>query len=183
MGQGHGVSGVAALLVAVTLVVGVAALATRRPGGRPWLALLFGVSAGYGDVSAETLRAVRPVDVALLLLAGVAYAGYWPGPGADHELWMTLAVGQPLLGIVILVATGLWGRSGLMGGSLVLSILIVVDGTDAVTGWLGVAASALLLVGDFGTTGRPFRPLALCLALGYGALVVWFGLVGALLLG
>jgi hypothetical protein len=41
----------------------------------------------------------------------------------------------------------------------------------------------LLLVGDFGTTGRPSRLLVAVLAVGYGALVGWFGWVAALLLG
>ena len=95
---------------------------------------------------------------------------------------MALAIAQPLLGIAILLATRLSGRSGLMGGALVLSILMLVDGTWTAAGWLGVTASVLLLVGDFGTTGRPRRPLALVLAVGYGALISWFGLVAALLL-
>jgi hypothetical protein len=69
-----------------------------------------------------------------------------------------------------------------MGDALVLSMLMVVDGTWTVAGWLGGTASVFLLVGDFGTTGRPRRRLALVLAVGYGALVSWFGWVAALLL-
>jgi hypothetical protein len=64
----------------------------RRHHGRPWLVVLFGINAGYGDVSQDTLRAAQPVDVLLLLLAGVTYAGFWPGPGASHVVWMLLAV-------------------------------------------------------------------------------------------
>lgn len=175
--------GVAAILAAVTLLVGIAGMVRRSHRGRPWLVVLFGINAGYGDVSPDTLRAVQPVDVLLLLLAGVTYIGFWPGPGASHAVWMSLAIAQPLLGIAILVATHLWGRSGLMGGALVLSILMVVDGTWTATGWLGVTASLLLLVGDLATTGRPSRLLAAVLAVGYGALVGWFGWVAALLLG
>lgn len=174
--------GVAAILAAATLFVGVAGLAGRRQRGRPWLIVLFGVNAGYGDVSAGTLRGVQPVDVLLLLLAGVTYTGFWPGPGASHVWWMILAIAQPLLGIVILIATRLWGRSGLMGGALVLSILMLVDGTWTAAGWLGVTAGVLLLIGDFGTTGSPRRPLAVVLAIGYGGLVIWYGWLAALLL-
>jgi len=174
--------GVAAFLAAATLLGGVAGLVTRSHRGRPWLAVLFGVNAGYGDVSRDTLRAVQPVDVLLLLLAGVTYTGFWPGPGVDHVVWMTLAIAQPLLGIAILLATRLWGRSGLMGGALVLSILMLVESTWTLAGWLGVTASLLLLVGDFATTGRALRPLAAVLAVGYGALIGWFGWVAVLLL-
>jgi hypothetical protein len=173
---------VAAILAATTLVAGIAGLVTRSRRGRPWLTVLFGINAGYGGVSSETLRAVQPVDVLLLLLAGATYAGFWPGPGANHVVWMTLAIAQPLLGIAILLATRLLGRSGLMGGALVLSILMLVDGTWTAAGWLGIAASLLLLVGDFGTTGRPRRLLAAVLAVGYGALIGWFGWVATLLL-
>lgn len=95
---------------------------------------------------------------------------------------MILVIAQPLLGIAILLATRLTGRSGLLGGALVLSILMLVGGSWTAVGWLGVAASVLLLVGDFGTTGRPRRPLALVIVVGYAALVAWFGWVAALLL-
>lgn len=174
--------GVAAILAAATLLAGIAGLAVHSHRGRPWLIVLYGVNAGYGDVSHETLRAVQPIDVLLLLLAGATYAGFWPGPGASHPWWMALAITQPLLGIGILLATRLAGRSGLMGGALVLSILMLVDDTWTAAGWLGVAASVLLLIGDFGTTGRPRRPLAPVLAVGYAALVTWFGWVAAILL-
>lgn len=182
MEPGPWAGAIAALLAAAILLIGIAGLATRRPRARPWLIVLFGINAGYGDVSPDTLRAVPPVDVALLLLVGVAYAGFWPGPGGNHEVWMVFAVAQPLLGIAILLATRLAGRSGLMGGALVLSILMVAEDTWTGTGWLGVTASALLLVGDFATTGRPRRPLAPVLAVGYGALIGWFGWVAGLLL-
>lgn len=95
---------------------------------------------------------------------------------------MALAIAQPLLGIPLLLGTRLLGRSGLMGGALVLSILMLVDGTWTATGWLGATASLLLLVGDFGTTGRPSQPLAAFLALGYGLLAAWFAGVPVLLL-
>ena len=182
MDAGSVAGGVAALLVAVTLVVGIVGLARHKGRLRPWLAVLFGINARYGQVSHDTLRAVQPVDVTLLLLAGVTYAAFWPGPGADHAVWMILAIAQPLLGIAILMVTRLAGRSGLMGGALVLSILMVVDGTWAIAGWVGTASNVLLLAGDFATTERPRPLLAWPLAVGYLGLVVWFGWVAALLL-
>lgn len=171
----------AAIGAAATLTVG-AAMGARWYGVRPWLVVLFKINAGHDDVSHETLRGVQPVDVGLLLLAGTAYIGCWPGPGTDQLGWMSLAIAQPLLGIPLLLSTRMFGRSGLMGGALVLSILMIVDGTWSATGWLGVAASLSLLAGDFATTGRPSRVLAALLAGGYGALIAWFGWISALLL-
>lgn len=85
----------------------------------------------------------------------------------------TAAIAQPLLGIAILLITRHAGRSGLMGGALILSILMLIDGTWTAPGWMGAASSVLLLVADFGTTGRPHRLLAEVLAVGYAALVIW----------
>jgi hypothetical protein len=175
-------AGVSAILAAATLLAGIAGLVTHRPGGCPWLVLLCGINAGYGDVTPDSLRAAPPIDVLLLLLATVTCAGFWPGPGGSHVWWMALALAQPLLGIAVLLATRLWGRSGLMGGALVLSILMLLDGTWRVAGWLGTTASVLLLVGDVATTARPRRLLAAILTAGYAMLSLWFGWVAAVLL-
>ena len=174
--------GMAAVLAVVTLLAGVPGMAWGRGRWSPWLTVLFGFNARYRVTSRDALRGVRAVDVALLLLAGATYAGFWPGPGTSHAWWMTLAIAQPVLGIPLLVVTKLSGRSGLMGGALVLSSLMVVDGTRPAVAWLGVVGSLLLLAGDFGTTARPSRPLAGALALGYVALVVWISLLAVLLL-
>jgi hypothetical protein len=176
------IGGVAAVLAAATLLGGTAGMALGSRRWRPWLAVLYGINAGSRVVSRDTLRGVQPVDVALLLLAVVTYAGFWPGPGTSHLVGMTLAIAQPLLGIPLLLATKLVGRSGLMGGALVVSILMLMDRTWTATAWLGLTASLLLLVGDFGTTSRASRLLAGTLAVGYGALVVWFCSVAAFLL-
>jgi hypothetical protein len=176
------VGGIAAIAAGVTLLVGLAGRASRPHRARPWLVVLFEINAERNDVSRDTLRGVEPVDVSLLLLAAATYAGFWPTLGKNHVVWMVLAMAQPLLGIPLLLGTRLLGRSGLMGGALVLSLLMIVDGIETVAGWLGVTASALLLVGDFGTTGRPSRLLAVLLAVGYGTLVVWFGWLSMLLL-
>lgn len=173
--------GIAAILTVGTLLVG---LGQRSARARPWLLVLFGVNANRGNVTFDALRAVQPVDVLLLLLAGVTYAGFWPGPGGSQPWWMLLAIAQPLVGTAILLATRLAGRSGLMGGALVLSLLMVIDDPRTATGWLGVVASGLLLVGDFGTTERrPVSGLAPVIALGYAALVGWFGWNAVVLLG
>ena len=177
-----GLGAAAAIVGAAILLVGVGALARGRASLRPWLLVLFGINAGRGGVSMETLRGVPRVDVALLVLAAATYGASWPGPGSNHAVWMVLSVAQPLLGIPLLLLTRQAGRSGLMGGGLVLSLLMVVDGVWTGAGWLGVAANVLLLVGDFGTTGRASRLLAAVIAAGYAALRAWFVWVAVLLL-
>ncbi|MGO4340961.1 hypothetical protein [Pedococcus sp. 2YAF34] len=173
--------GMAAVLAAATLLAGVPGMALGRARWSPWLTVLFGFNARYRVTPRDALRGVRAVDVALLLLVGATYAGFWPGPATGHAWWMTLAIAQPVLGVPLLVITKLSGRSGLMGGALVLGGLMVVDRTWPAVAWLGVASSLLLLGGDLGTTARPSRTLAGALAAGYVALVVWISLLAVLL--
>lgn len=177
------VGGVAAALAAVTMLAGIGGLVLRRRHWQPWLLVLLGLNTGRPDASHESLRSVEPVDVALLLLAGMVYAAFWPGPGARHEWWMMLAIAQPLLAIAVLLVTRLAGRSGLLGGGLVLSVLLALDDDGAIVGWLGVVAHLLLLVGDLGTSGAPRRVLAPVIVAGYAGLTVWFGWLAVLLLG
>lgn len=174
--------GVAALVTAAMLLAGIGGFAARFRRLRPWLAVLFGINAGWGDVSRDTLRGINPIDVLLLLLAGVTFIGFWPGPGTRQLAWTALAIALPFAGIVILLATGLAGRSGLMGGTLVLSILMLLDDGWTGAGYMGIAASALLLVGDVGTSGRRSRLMATIVATGYVALSGWFLWIAARLL-
>ena len=177
------VGGIASILTAAILLAGISGLAPTVTRLRPWLVVLVLLNAGRYGLSHESLRRVQPVDVALLLCTGLTYAGFWPGPGASVAWWMALAIAQPLLGVPLLLATHTAGRSGVMGGALVLSILMVADGTWTVTAWLGASASVLLLVGDFGTTPRrTSRLLAALLAIGYCALAAWFCWLPVLLL-
>lgn len=172
------VSGLAAALAALVLLVGIAGLATGTPAVRPWLAVLFGIDAGMGGVSLGSLGGIDPIDVVVLVLAGVAFAGFWPGPGKPHKPWMGLAILLPFAGIGVLVATGLWGRSGLMGGGLVLSLLMLGNPGFKRLGYLGIAANLLLLAGDFATTGRSVL-VAGVVALGYVLMIAWLAWIAA----
>ncbi len=176
------VGGLAAILAAAILVIGIAGLALGAPSLRLWLALLFGINAAVGTVSPQTLRATNPVDIAMLVLAALTFAGFWPGPGKPHKIWMGVAIALPLAGIAVLLATGLAGRSGLMGGGLVLSLLMLGDRESRPLGFLGIAANALLLVGDFATAGPGLPVIAAVVAVGYLLLVAWFVWIGARLL-
>jgi len=166
--------GIAAVLAAGVLIVGIGGLVFDVVALRPWLAVLFGINAGVVGVSMGSLGVVTVIDIVLLLLAGVCFAGFWPGPGKAHQVLMGLAAGLPFAGIAVLIATRLWGRSGLMGGGLVLSILLIGSTRYRKLGITGVAVNALLLVGDFGTSGALSRPITLVVGAGYLLLIVWF---------
>lgn len=177
------IGGAAAFGAVGILVFGIAGLATRSAAIRPWLAVLLGIDSGTGGVSMGTLRGITAVDVLLLIFAAATFAGFWPGSGRGRQAWTGIAILLPVAGIAVLVATGLMGRSGLMGGLLVLSILLLSDRRNTSLSYIGLASSVLLLIGDFSTTGTRSWFVSGLVAAGYALLTAWFVLAGARLLG
>lgn len=175
--------GVSALAAAALLLVGVGGLVAVKPALRPWLAVLLGINAGLAQVSMGSLKVVNAIDVAVLALSSIAFLGLWPGPVKPHKVWMGLAVALPIAGIGVLIATGLAGRSGLMGGGLVLSALMLGDRRWRPVGVVGLAANALLLVGDFATVGRFSTLVTAVVGAGYVLIVAWFIWIGNRQLG
>jgi hypothetical protein len=141
--------------------------------------VLFEINAQLGEMSLESLSGINPIDIVVLALAATTYAGFWPGPARPHKRWMGLAILLPLAGIALLFATNLQGRSGLMGGGLVLSVLLIGDRTLRPLGYLGAVANLLLLAGDFATSGAGSALVASLIAAGYVMLVVWFAAIAA----
>jgi hypothetical protein len=173
--------GVSAALEAAALGVGIVGLLVTSPVLQPWLAVLFGINTALAGMSLDSLSVINAIDITVLFLAAIAFVGFWPGPGKPHRIWMGLAILLPLAGIAVLLATGLWGRSGLMGGGLVLSVLLIGSGTLKPLGYLGGVANLLLLVGDFATSGARSALVASLVASGYALLVVWFAWIAWLL--
>jgi hypothetical protein len=166
--------GFGAALEATLLCVGIVGLIVASRIMQPWLAVLLGINAALDGMSMDALDVVMAIDIVALALAAIAFAGFWPGPGKPHRIWMGLAILLPLAGIAVLLATGLQGRSGLMGGSLVLSVLLIANRTLRPLGYLGAVANLLLLVGDFATSGARSALVASLVAIGYVLLVIWF---------
>ena len=98
----------------------------------------------------------------------------------QYEPWSVVALF--LAGIAVLLATGIQGRSGLMGGGLVLSGLLIAHPASRPIGYLGGAANLFLLIGDFFTSGVRSPLVATLVAFGYVLLVVWFAWMAWLLM-
>jgi hypothetical protein len=177
--------GVAALLAASLLLVGIAALVLGLPGLelRTWLVVLFQINAGIGTLPADPLRVFNPLDVVLLVLTAAAILGIWQMLPRVSRAWLYLSVGLPLAGIVLLLATHIAGRSSLMGAGFVVSLVMLLDRDLRRLGILGVVGNAILFVGDLGT-GDSTQPLvAVVVAVGYLLLLAWFALIAVRLLG
>ncbi|MHB0876106.1 MAG: hypothetical protein ACYC5O_08685 [Anaerolineae bacterium] len=189
------VSGLASLGLGVLFLLAVVSLATAEllPGAAGgwlspiqdnWLIVLLKLNAGFDGVSFDLLTGPNLLDVAILVLVGTTYLGLYAALRQTSKLWSAIAVAMPFLGIVVFVATRLSGRSGVMGGGLVMSLVILRSGVfGRAIAILGIVANVLLLVGDFGTTGGSSSVIvAITLAIGYVLLTVWFFLIGRRLL-
>jgi hypothetical protein len=176
--------GVAALLVAGTLAVGVAALALDLPGLelRTWLVVLFQIDAGIGNLPPEPLRVFNPLDVAVLVLAAVTALGVHSVLPRPNRVWLAIAISVPVAGIGVLIATHLAGRSSLMAAGLAVSVLMTRDADLRRLGYLGIAADVLLLAGDVATGDDTESAVAVLIALGYLLLLAWFALLSRRLL-
>jgi hypothetical protein len=166
--------GVGSALEATVLSVGIVGLIVASSALQPWLAVLFGINAAIHGLSLDALGVINAIDIVVLALAAIAFAGFWPGPGKPHRVWTGLAILLPLAGIAVLLVSGLQGRSGLMGGGLVLSVLLIGNETFRRLGYLGGVANLLLFVGDFATSGARSALVASLVAFGYVLLMVWF---------
>jgi hypothetical protein len=177
--------GVASMIVASALLIGLGALAFGLPGLdlRPWLVVFFQINAGVGELPAEPLRVLNPIDVLVLVLTGVTMLGLWSLLPRRGRIWRAIVVGLPFAGIATLLATHIAGRSSLMGSGLLISLLMIGSRDLRRLGLLGAVANALLLAGDVGTGDSTAIAIAVIVGVGYVLLLTWFALVGARLLG
>ncbi len=172
------------MLVAATLLVGVAGLAVELPGPglRNWLVVLFQLNAGAGDLPVDPLRVVNPIDFGALILVGITFLGLCPMFGKTHRLWMTVAVALPFAGIAVFLVTHEAGRSAVMAAGLVLAYPMLKSPAFKPLANLGILANAFLLVGDFATGDSRALVVAAFIGVGYVLLIAWFLLIGRRLL-
>ena len=173
------VGGLAALLTDAILLVGLAGLAIQQQGlgVKNWLIVLFQINSG--SLPFDTLRIFNPLDVAVLALVGLTFLGLWPTLGRPHRIWTGIAIGMPFAGIALLLITGLWGRSAVMGGGLIVAVLMLVTlRSGRLLLFTCLLANGLLLIGDLGTGVLPGALLAPILAAGYIFLIGLYLVLG-----
>lgn len=179
------IGGVAGSAVALILVTGIVSLALELPGLRlrTWLAVLFEINTGIGSPPADPLRVANPLDVTVLALTGATIMAAWSLIPAPSRPWRLVSVALPFVGIVLLLATHLVGRSAVMGAGVVIAVAMARTPGLQPLGYLGICANALLLVGDVTTGDSPEPFVATLVGVGYLLLLAWFALVGLRLLG
>jgi hypothetical protein len=183
------VSGAAALVAAGSLSIGAIGVAftSLQAGaidgwfaqvGENWLVVLFKLHAGFGDVQSGRLYGLDALDIAIMAAIAVMHVGLYVALRKTSRVWSVLALCQPFLGIALFVATQSAGRSAVMGAGLVVSFVMLRSDTfGKLTAYLGILASACLLVGDFSEGIAHARIIAIAIAVGYVTLMAWLVLI------
>lgn len=183
------VGGVLALALALLLVASMVSWVLDQAGAPGnwistleslWLIKLFELNTTFAVVGFDVTRGLNWLDFVVLALACVVTLGLFVALRKTSRIWSLIALVQPFLAIPLLAVTEVQGRSAVMGSALVISGVMLRSSIFRRTAaFLGMAAGALLLVGDFGTSGNShLTVLAVPIAIGYLSLMGWYSLVG-----
>lgn len=180
------VSARAALGDVILLVLGTPLLITavHSPGSTSgwlsafqdnWLITIFKLHAGFSGAQIGLLQSLDLLDIVFLALAGLTILGLYAALRSTSRIWSIVAAVQPFLGIVLFIVTQTAGRSAAMGAAFVISLVMLRSSIfPKATAYLGIAASGLLLIGDF-SAGMPASPIVAALfGTAYVLFTVWF---------
>ena len=184
------VSGAAALLTGILLLVGMLGplSSVLRSSGLDesgptypdnWLSVIFKLHAGLRGAQIGMLQGLDLPDIALLVLVAITHLGLYAALRRSSRIWSVIAAVQPFLGSLLFVATGTAGRSAVMGAGLVASFVMLRSAIfSKTTAYSGIAASGLLLIGDFSAGMPPSDMMAALFAVAYVLLIAWFFQIG-----
>ena len=143
-----------------------------------WLAIIFKLQAGFIGGQPDPLYGLNLLDLAILALVGMSYAGLYAALRRTSKVWSMIALAQPFLGIVLFMTTKTAGRCGVMGAGLVISAVMLRSKLfNRLFAYTGLLSGVLLLAGDLGAGMAPSYFLATLTGIGYLLLVAWFFLV------
>jgi hypothetical protein len=145
-----------------------------------WLDILFKLNAGFHGIQFDQLYGPNLLDIAILALMFIMNTGLYVALRQTSRIWSMIAASKPVLGMALFIVTKLAGRGGVMGAGAVISFVMLRSKVFwKVIASVGILASALLLVGDFGTTANSSSTIvATLVGIGYVLLMAWFFLVG-----
>lgn len=143
-----------------------------------WLVIIFKLHAGFNGIQSNLLYRVNLLDVAILALVGIIYIGLYIALRGTSKTWSIIAMAQPFLGVLLFITTKTAGRSGVMGATLVISIVMLRSNLfNKRIAYSGMLSGILLLAGDLGAGTAPSNTLAILTGIGYILLTTWFFLV------
>jgi len=143
-----------------------------------WLIVIFKLHAGFSGVHIDLLHVLNLLDTAILALVGTMHLGLYVDLRRISKVWSTIALVQPILGIVIFMVTRTAGRSTVMGAGLVISMVMLRSiHFNKGMAYIGILASLLLLAGDISAGMPPNDTIAILFGTGYVLLITWFILI------
>jgi len=141
-----------------------------------WLIVLFKLNVRSFNAPASMLSEFNFLDFSIMVLFGILFLALYHALYNVQKVWTSIAASLPFLGIILFLITHTAGRSGLLIGVLILSIVMFRSKVfGKVSSLLGVVASTLLFfAGDIGTTiFNSSIVIAILIAIGYLLWIVW----------
>ncbi len=147
-----------------------------------WLIVLFKLNVRFYNAQASMLNILNILDLAIMALFCLLFLALRAALSRPHRVWSSIAAALPFFGIILFLITHTAGRSSLLIGALIFSILMLGSNVfGKVSAYLGIVASTLLFFGgDIGTTIFPSSmTIAILIGIGYMGWIVWFALIGS----
>ncbi len=146
-----------------------------------WLIVLFKLNVRFYNAQTSILNVFNILDLTIMVLFCILFLAFHAALYRSHKIWSAIATSLPFLGIVLFLITHTAGRSGLLIGALIFSVVMLGSNVfSKISAYLGIVASALLFfAGDIGTTiFPPSIVIANLIGIGYMLWIVWFALIG-----
>ena len=184
--------GIAALILLALFLIGITRIIAVGSQPNPttgwftplqnnWLIVLFSLNVEFSGVQTNLLNVLNLLDIVIMVLFGMMFLALYAALSHTSKIWSAVATSLPFLGIVIFLITQTAGRSGLLIGGLIFSIIMLGSTIfSKSSAYVGIVASALLFfAGDIGTTiFSASKIIALFIGVGYVLWMIWFFLIG-----
>lgn len=184
--------GMAALILLALFLIGVTGITTvgLQPNAtngwftsfqNNWLIVVYKLNVGFSGVQLDLLNVLNPLDIVIMALFGTMFLALYATLYRTSKIWSIVATSLPFLGIIVFLITNTAGRSGLLIGGLIFSVVMLrSDIFSKVSAYLGILASALLFfAGDIGTAiFSSSIVIAILIGIGYVFWMIWFFLIG-----
>jgi len=186
VGKGvYKVGAVSALILLVLFLIGSIGIITNingwfTPFVNNWLVVLFKLNAGFSGIQTDLLNVLNLLDIAIMPLFCTMFLALYVALKRTSRIWSLIATALPFLGIPVFLITGTAGRSTLLIGGLIISVVMLRSKIfSKPTAYVGIVASVLLFfAGDIATAAfSSSNIIALFIAAGYVLWMIWFSLI------
>jgi len=187
------VGAAAALIVLVLFLIGIIGIITV--GLQPnttngwftqlqnnWLVVLFKLNAGFSGVQTDLLNVLNLLDIVIMALFCIMFLALYGALRHTNKIWSLIAASLPFLGILVFLITSTAGRSALLIGGLIISVVMLQSSIfSKVTAYVGILASVLLFfAGDIATAiFSSSNIIAVLIGAGYVLWMIWFFLIAS----